>query len=58
MPFYTYRCERCDITREDLKCMAARDKLPRCTTCKKPMPREIEPVAGVVKNPAVPKRSR
>lgn len=38
--------------------MKNRDKKLNCRACGTPMRREVEPVRGFVKNPAVPRRAR
>jgi putative FmdB family regulatory protein len=56
MPLFEYRCTVCLKTATEIRCIAERDKAPTC--CGVPMQREITPVHGVVKNPAVPKKTR
>ncbi len=61
MPFYLYRCPRCDATTEELRPMDDRNtNLPLCYNHDVPVEMEptITPVPGIVRNPAVPKRSK
>ncbi len=61
MPFYTYVCPRCDAETTELRSADDRNKdLPLCYNGD--VPCEMEPVhtpvAGYVRNPAVPKRNK
>lgn len=63
MPTYTFQCPRCQRTEEHILGMSQAEKFRR--TCdadgrhtKAHMVRVIAPVAGIVRNPAVPKRPR
>ena len=61
MPFYTYKCERCGATAEELRPMDDRNTNPPvCYNGDVPIDMKpvITPVAGVVRNPAVPRRSK
>ncbi len=67
MPFYLYKCPRCDAEREEMRSMDDRNRnLPLCAATRLcyngDVPCEMElvttPVAGYVRNPAVPKRPR
>lgn len=58
MPLYSYRCKACGWQREDMRKVDERHDGPQCDRCRQLMRLEIDPVAGVVKNPAVPKGSR
>lgn len=57
MPFYGYRCSDCDCTKLEMRTIAERNETPDCDRCKQPMDLEIAPVSGIVKNPAVARRS-
>ena len=41
MPIYTYRCPRCDVTKDEVRKYAERDAepLPECVECHQPMQR-------------------
>ena len=58
MPLYTYKCEDCEKTRTDIRCIAERHDGPKCDFCGSPMKLAIDPVVGVVKNPAAPRGSK
>lgn len=63
MPFYTYKCPRCDAEREELREMDARNwDRPWCNNhddVKIVMELVTNPVAGIVRNPAAgPRRSK
>ena len=61
VPFYTYRCPRCGASAEELRPMDdAKKNLPVCYDGDVPIDMEpvITPVAGVVRNPAVPRRTK
>jgi len=57
-PLYDYRCEDCENGRQDMRTVAERHDGPKCDFCSGQMKLVISPVAGVVKNPAVPRRSK
>lgn len=59
MPLYSYECtdSKCYGRQRELRAVADRHIAPTCY-CGKQMKLRIEPVAGVVKNPAVPKATR
>ncbi len=60
-PFYLYRCPRCDAETEEMRPMDDRNKdLPLCYNGDVPCEMELvtTPVAGYVKNPAVPRKQR
>ncbi len=60
-PFYLYFCPRCDAETEELRAMDDRNRdLPLCYNHDVPAEMELTttPVAGYVRNPAVPKRSK
>jgi putative FmdB family regulatory protein len=55
MPFYVYECKAGHQT-EGLCSIEDRDKPVPCSTCgKKKTKRIATPVAGIVRNPAVPR---
>ena len=61
MPFYTYRCPRCGAEAEELRPMDdAKINPPVCYMGDVPIDMQlvITPVAGVVRNPAVSRRSK
>lgn len=58
MPLYEYRCEPCNKERTDIRTIAERHEGPRCDRCKQEMNLVVSPVAGIVKNPAVPRGSK
>lgn len=60
MPIYEYICGGCGSVQEEIRCIADRDKGPKCETCKcsVPMHPRLSPTRGNVKNPAVPKRTK
>lgn len=54
-PLYSYYCEDCDRTRQEMRLMAEREQkpLPTCDRCKEEMKFVISgPPMGIVKNPA------
>lgn len=55
MPLYEYRCTRCNGGTLEMRKIEERHDAPECWTCKRPMRLRVTPVAGVVKNPAVPR---
>jgi putative FmdB family regulatory protein len=57
-PLYSYTCEDCDRTKQEMRLMKERDQkpLPVCDRCKEEMKFIISgPPMGIVKNPAVPR---
>ena len=61
MPFYTYKCPLCDAEVEEMREMDdRRTNPPMCYNAETPIRMELvtNPVAGIVKNPAVPRRSK
>jgi putative FmdB family regulatory protein len=54
MPVYVYTC-KAGHTTEVICCIADRDKKVSCATCQKRAKRTTTPVAGIVRNPAVPR---
>ena len=55
MPVYSYRCEQCGRERIDIRCIAEKDKGPKCDRCspRRVMDLFIEtPPLGIVKDPA------
>jgi putative FmdB family regulatory protein len=57
-PIYQYKCVDCGAVREEIRCVADRDRKINCLVCGTPARREQTPVTGVVKNPAVPRRNK
>lgn len=55
VPTYEYACSSCADRTLDLRRIEDRAKGPPCSKGHGPMKLVISPVAGVVKNPAVPK---
>lgn len=54
---YVYVCPACGMAEEQIRKVAERNiRRPHCFICDRSMALDIQPVAGVVKNPAVPKR--
>lgn len=58
MPLYEYTCVPCGKQRTDMRKIEERHYGPRCDRCRKEMDLIISPVAGIVKNPAVPRGSK
>lgn len=56
MPLYLYTCHRCKRTRSDMRTINERHDAPFCD-CGNKMILTPAPVAGIVKNPAVPRKS-
>lgn len=54
MPFYTYSCPRCQKLKQDIRCISERHDGPRCD-CGAKMRLLVDPVAGIVHSPAVPR---
>jgi putative FmdB family regulatory protein len=55
MPLYSYMCDLCHRGRTDIRTIENRHKGPTCDFCRGSMRLLIDAVAGVVKDPAVPK---
>ena len=56
MPMYTYLCDRCGATEDQIRCMADRENFSPCYRCSGGRMEHIidgAPMA-LVKNPAVP----
>lgn len=58
MPLYEYRCEPCKKERTDIRRVDERAFGPECDRCRKMMNLVVSAVAGIVKNPAVPRGSK
>lgn len=61
MPLYQYRCPRCAAEVTEMRPMDDRNRdRPICHNGDAPMVMDliISPVPGIVKNPAVPRKSR
>jgi putative FmdB family regulatory protein len=55
MPLYEYECKDCGQTRTDIRCIADRERGPKCDRCKprRTMTQIISgPPMGIVKDPA------
>lgn len=58
MPLYEYECPKCKAQTQEMRCIVDRDNGPPCYRCSNNrMDLVVSPVAGVVKNPAVPRES-
>lgn len=57
MPLYSYQCTKpkCPGGIEAMRTVEARYIAPDCQLCGSPMKLEVQPVYGVVRDPAVPK---
>lgn len=53
---YVYVCSKCKDRCEESRRVDLRSIGPKCQDCNVEMELEIQPVNGVVRNPAVPKR--
>jgi putative FmdB family regulatory protein len=58
MPFYDYHCDKCNSGTSQMRFVAEREDSPKCIFCDQKMRLVISPVAGIVRNPAVPRRSK
>lgn len=59
MPYYSYQCNGCGALKGDVRSIEQRHDGPTCHICKTPNMRlVIDPVRGIVKDPAVPKGRR
>jgi hypothetical protein len=61
MPLYTFRCPSCKGTEDVFLGVARRDGKPVYHVHgghRVRLVREVSPVAGIVRNPAVPRRAR
>ena len=56
MPLYEYRCEKCRATDQGMRKIEERYEAPECFRCKQPMLLIVSAPAGIVKDPAVPRR--
>lgn len=57
MPLYAYKCDVCKAEAQDVRKIDERHDGPRCHRCGAVMVLQVSPVAGIVKNPAVPRKS-
>lgn len=58
-PLFEYECPRCKNRKMDMRSIPERFDGPECYRgCGAKMKLLVSPVAGIVKNPAVPKRQR
>lgn len=57
MPLYVYVCSPCRKSRTDMRKIEQRHDGPKCDSCGQQMSLEIGATPGIVKNPAVPKKS-
>lgn len=55
MPLYSYECPPCNMTRYEMARIEDRHNGPKCYRCAREMKLILSPVAGVVRNPAVPR---
>lgn len=59
MPLYAYKCPRCEAQCSELRAVKDRADGPLCYRCGQwKMDPIITPVAGIVRNPAVPKEPK
>ncbi len=60
MPLFEYRCPLCGAECNQIRCVADRSLGEQCYRCGKANMEQIisKPPIGIVKNPAVPKRSK
>lgn len=58
MPLYSYTCEPCGCGKVEMRTIAEREQVPDCDRCRQSMKFVIDPVVGVVKNPAVLRNGR
>ena len=60
MPLYEYYCALCNRYEMEMRLIVEREQkpLPKCGQCGDETKPVISPVRGVVKNPAVPRRSK
>lgn len=60
MPLYAYKCPRCGAEKQDIRRVDERTRGPMCTRlyCRTEMQLQVSPVAGFVKDPAVPRRPK
>lgn len=47
MPLYSYHCSKCDLTNEQMRKIADRDRLTICERCKCPTERKMDAPAAV-----------
>ena len=57
-PIYDYKCPKCNAQFTDIRLVAERHYTPACYRCGAKTKLLVSAVAGVVKNPAVPRRSK
>lgn len=57
MPLYSYVCPSCGWGRTDIRTIEQRHEAPTCDRCRSVMKLVLDAVRGIVKNPAVPRRS-
>lgn len=56
MPYYSYQCAKCQALKGDVRCIDQRHEGPTCHVCNTPgMKLVLDPVRGIVRDPAVPK---
>ena len=58
MPVYEYRCPKCKAQFDDVRSVAEREYTPACYRCGAKTELVVSAVAGIVKNPAVPRGSK
>ena len=58
MPIYEYKCVNCRRTRTEIRSIKDRRREAPTCVCKAFMILTVSPVAGGVKNPAVPRRRK
>lgn len=55
MPYYTYQCRTCSNLMSDVRTIPERHDSPQCYKCRGSTQLVLDPVRGIVKDPAVPK---
>jgi putative FmdB family regulatory protein len=52
MPYYTYQCRGCGNLQSDVRLIDERHDAPKCHKCKGETGLVVDPVRGIVKDPA------
>lgn len=57
MPYYTYQCQ-CGALKGDVRTIDERHDGPTCHHCGEKMKLVVDAVRGIVRDPAVPRRTK
>lgn len=57
MPAYQYKCPKCGWDKLDMRTVEERHDGPTCHRCNVKMDLQVSAVVGIVRNPAVPRKT-